>query len=47
MRELEAQLTIAATVVAELHVENQLLRNEDPTRNVTVMKSRPATARRT
>lgn len=47
VRELEAQLTIAATAVAELHVENQLLRNEDPTRNVTVMKSRPATARRT
>ncbi len=46
VRELEAQLTIAATAVAELHAENQLLRNEDPTRNVTAMKSRPAAARR-
>lgn len=45
VRELEAQLTIAATAVAELHVENQLLRNEDPTRNVTPMKQRPTAAR--
>lgn len=41
IRELEAQLTIAATAVAELHVENQLLRGEDPTRNVTPMKRSP------
>ena len=35
---LEAQLTIAATAVAELHVENQLLRGDDPSRNITPMK---------
>ncbi|WKT88271.1 hypothetical protein QYR02_12530 [Microbacterium maritypicum] len=38
IRELESQLTIAATAVSELHVENQLLRGEDPTRNVTLMR---------
>lgn len=38
IRELEAQLTIAATAVTELHVENQLLRGEDPTRNITPIK---------
>lgn len=47
IRDLEDQLTIAATAVAELHAENQLLRGKDPTRNVTPMKrppaSRPAT----
>ncbi|MBS0172356.1 MAG: hypothetical protein JSR62_18590 [Nitrospira sp.] len=47
IRDLEDQLTIAATAVAELHTENQLLRGKDPTRNVTPMKrppaSRPAT----
>ncbi|ALJ20583.1 hypothetical protein [Microbacterium sp. No. 7] len=41
LSDLEAHLTIAATTVAELHVENQLLRGDDPTRNVTPMK-RPA-----
>ena len=47
VHELEDQLTIATTAVAELHTENQLLRGKDPTRNVTPMKrppaSRPAT----
>lgn len=38
---LEAQLTIATTAVAELHVENQLLRGEDTTRGVTPMRRRP------
>lgn len=45
VRELEGQLTIAATAVAELHLENQLLRGEDPTRNVTPMKRSPASRR--
>lgn len=38
IQDLESQLTIAATAVSELHIENQLLRGEDPTRNVTVMR---------
>lgn len=38
IRDLEDQLTIAATAVAELHTENQLLRGDDPTRNVTPMR---------
>lgn len=38
IRDLEDQLTIAATAVSELHIENQLLRGEDPTRNVTPMR---------
>lgn len=38
VKELEGQLTIAATAVAELHVENELLRGEDPTRNVSPMR---------
>lgn len=38
IQELEAQLTIAATAIAELHVENQLLRGEDRTRGVTPMR---------
>lgn len=38
IQELEAQLTIAATATAELHVENQLLRGEDRTRGVTPMR---------
>lgn len=38
IRDLEDQLTISATAVAELHIENQLLRGEDPTRNVTPMR---------
>ncbi|MEV0869469.1 hypothetical protein AB0I24_16210 [Brachybacterium paraconglomeratum] len=38
IRELEAQLTIAATATAELHVENQLLRGEDRTLGVTPMR---------
>lgn len=41
VRELQDQLTIAATAIAELHAENQLLRGEDPTRNVTPMKRSP------
>lgn len=43
---LEAQLTIAATAVAELHVETQLLRGDDPSRNVTPMKRPNADSRR-
>lgn len=43
--ELETQLTIAATSVAELHVANQLLREEDPTRNVTAMTRAPSKPR--
>lgn len=38
IQEVEAQLTIAATATAELHVENQLLRGEDRTRGVTPMR---------
>lgn len=41
IRGLEAQLTLAATAVSEFHVENQLLRGEDPTRNVTVIRRSP------
>lgn len=41
VHELEDQLTIATTAIAELHVENQLLRGEDPTRNVTPMRRSP------
>lgn len=37
-RDLEEQLTIAATATAELHVENQLLRGQDATRVVVPMK---------
>ncbi|MGP5484599.1 hypothetical protein ACTXMZ_16620 [Brachybacterium alimentarium] len=37
-RDLEEQLTIAATATAELHVENQLLRGEDRTRVVTPIR---------
>lgn len=35
---LENQLTAAATTIGELHVENQILRGEDPTRNVSVLR---------
>ncbi|WP_421076865.1 hypothetical protein [Microbacterium sp. IO18] len=38
VKELEGQLTIAATAVAKLHVENELLRGEDQTRNVSPMR---------
>ena len=38
IQQLEAQLTIAATATAELHVENQLLRGEDRTRGVTPIR---------
>lgn len=38
VQELEAQLTIAATAIAELHVENQLLRGEDRTRGITPLR---------
>jgi chromosome segregation ATPase len=41
VHELEDQLTIATTAIAELHAENQLLRGEDPTRNVTPMRRSP------
>ncbi|WP_292774282.1 MULTISPECIES: hypothetical protein [Microbacterium] len=39
VKELEAQLTVAATAVAELHVENGLLRGQDPTRNVSPIRT--------
>lgn len=45
IRELEDQLTAAATTIGELHVENQILRGKDPTRNVSPLRqnvSRPA-----
>lgn len=38
IQDLQSQLTIAATAVSELHVENQLLRGDDSTRGVTPMK---------
>lgn len=38
IQDLDSQLTIAATAVSELHVENQLLRGDDSTRGVTPMK---------
>lgn len=38
IRELENQLTAAATTIGELHVENQILRGEDPTRNVSPLR---------
>ena len=40
IQELEAQLTIATTSVAELHVENQRLRGEDAGRGVILMRPR-------
>ena len=48
IRELENQLTAAATTIGELHVENQILRGEDPTRNISPLRqnvSRPTTHR--
>lgn len=45
IKELEAQLTIASTAVAELHVENGLLRGQDQTLNVSPMRP-PSTNRR-
>lgn len=38
IRELENQLTAAATTIGELHVENQILRGQDPTRNVSPLR---------
>lgn len=38
VRELEDQMTAATTTIAELHVENQILRGEDPTRNVSPLR---------
>lgn len=38
VKDLEAHLTIAATAVAELHVENGLLRDNDPTRNINPLR---------
>jgi len=40
IQELEGQLTVAAIAVSELHVENQLLRADDATRGVTLMRNR-------
>ena len=39
VKQLEDQLTVAATAVAELHVENGLLRGQDPTRNVSPIRT--------
>lgn len=36
--ELEDQLTSAATTIGELHVENQILRGEDPTRKISPLR---------
>lgn len=38
VRELEDQLTAAATTIGELHVENQILRGEDSTRNISPLR---------
>lgn len=38
IRELEDHLTAAATTIGELHIENQILRGEDPTRNVSPLR---------
>lgn len=38
IRGLEDQLTAAATTIGELHVENQILRGQDPTRNVSPLR---------
>ncbi|MCE7482492.1 hypothetical protein LZG07_11240 [Microbacterium profundi] len=46
IQDFESQLTIAATAVSELHVENQLLRGEDPTRNVSPIRSMPDRSKR-
>lgn len=40
IQQLEAQLTIAAAAVSELHVQNQLLGGEDLTRNVSPLRRR-------
>lgn len=48
VRVLEDQVTAAATTIAELHVENQILRGEDPTRNISPLRqnvSRPSERR--
>ena len=46
IQELEAQLTIAATAVAEMHVENRLLRGDDPTRNINPLRRNTGRPRR-
>lgn len=38
IRTLENQLTATATTIGELYVENQILREEDPTRNVSPLR---------
>lgn len=38
IQELDAQLTVASIAVSELHVENQLLRGTDFTRNVSPLR---------
>lgn len=38
IRALEDQLTAAATAITELHVDNQILRDEDPTRNARPLR---------
>lgn len=38
IRILENQLTATATTIGELYVENQVLREEDPTRNVSPLR---------
>lgn len=38
IRILENQLTATATTIGELYVENQILRDEDPTRNVSPLR---------
>ncbi|WP_417218134.1 hypothetical protein [Arthrobacter sp.] len=38
IRDLEVQLTAAATTIGELHVENQIPRGEDPILNVSPLR---------
>lgn len=46
IKELEAQLTIAATAVTELHVENGLLRGDDATGIISPFRRSSGRARR-
>ena len=38
VRTLEDQVTAAATTIGELHVENEILRGEDPTQNISPLR---------
>lgn len=45
VKELEDQLTVAATAVAELHVENGVLRGDDTTSNIHPLRRSAGRAR--